>query len=175
MSILSFLFRSSKKACKAESTLDESTLVKSSDVFKPLTGLEDCGEIARLRKSGNLAKALSMALSSIEAMEEHAPHAEQAFRDNDRATWESMDIGPYDPTEIDIIANEQAGRVPWGVTPAYYEQAAMVYRKRKDYAAEVDILQRFAQMEHCLGSKVDKLLVRLERATELMQRAVSKS
>ncbi|MBC7109277.1 MAG: hypothetical protein H5T41_10960 [Methanomassiliicoccales archaeon] len=31
----------------------------------------------------------------------------------------------------------------WGVAPWYYEQLAIIYRKRKDYAAEVAILKRY--------------------------------
>ena len=175
MSILSFVFGSNKQPRKVEPSIESepTIMIKSSDIFNPTVDPDTCVTIDFLRKNGRPEKALSMAIAKIKKMEADAPHAEQNYRDNDRASWEAIDfdMGPYDPTEIDGIIEEQDGRVPWGVTPSPYEQAAMIYRKRKDYAAEVDILQRFAQMEHCIGRQVDQLLTRLDRANELKQKA----
>ena len=38
-----------------------------------------------------------------------------------------------------------------GVAPWYYEQLAIIYRKRKDYASEVRILERYAKQKHAPG------------------------
>lgn len=56
-----------------------------------------------------------------------------------------------------------------GLAPApwYYEQAAILYRKRRDFAAEVAILERFAAID---PSRVnDKLAARLRRARQLVE------
>ena len=51
-----------------------------------------------------------------------------------------------------------------GVAPWYYEALAKLYRERKDYAAEVAILERFEQQPHASGVKPPQLLERLARA-----------
>ncbi|MGQ0669703.1 MAG: HIRAN domain-containing protein [Actinomycetota bacterium] len=40
----------------------------------------------------------------------------------------------------------------WGVAPWYYEQLAIIYRKRKDHEAEVAILERYAAQPHAPGA-----------------------
>jgi len=57
-----------------------------------------------------------------------------------------------------------------GVAPYYYEGLAKLYRKQKDYQAEVRILERFARQTHAPGVKPEKLLKRLQRARELAAR-----
>lgn len=59
----------------------------------------------------------------------------------------------------------------WGVAPWYYEELAKLYRKRKDYASEVSILERFARQQHAPGVKPPRLLDRLERARQLCDAA----
>lgn len=51
-----------------------------------------------------------------------------------------------------------------GVAPWYYEQLAIIYKKRKDFDAEVRILERYAEQTHAPGVKPPKLLERLEKA-----------
>lgn len=55
-----------------------------------------------------------------------------------------------------------------GVAPWYYEQLAIVYRKRKDYLSEIAILERFSKQRHSPGVSSDKLLERLEKAKSLV-------
>ena len=58
----------------------------------------------------------------------------------------------------------------WGVAPWYDEQLAIIYRKRKDYAAEVAILERYAAQKHAPGASPPRLLERLERARVMRDR-----
>ncbi|KQO98322.1 hypothetical protein [Leifsonia sp. Leaf264] len=61
------------------------------------------------------------------------------------------------------------GREP---APAYTERAAVVYRRRKDYAAEVAVLQRWEDVcppeRRGPGATQPKLLVRKAKALELL-------
>lgn len=59
---------------------------------------------------------------------------------------------------------EEAKAQKWGVAPWYYEQLAIIYRKRKDLDAEVRILERFARQPHAPGATPPKLLERLQKA-----------
>lgn len=68
-----------------------------------------------------------------------------------------------DLTEKDSTENN------YGVAPWYYEQLAMIYRKRKDAKAEIKILERFSQQKHAPGVKPLKLLARLEKLKGISQ------
>ena len=50
-----------------------------------------------------------------------------------------------------------------GVAPWYYEQAAIIHRKRGDRDAELAVLHRFAAQPHAAGVKPPKLLERLAK------------
>lgn len=50
------------------------------------------------------------------------------------------------------------------VAPGYFEQLAIIYRTRKDYAAEVDLLDRYIKQSH--GAK-DSLVERRRKAQTL--------
>lgn len=64
-----------------------------------------------------------------------------------------------------IEAVEEEGRRNGvGVAPWYYEQAAIVCRKRKDLDGEVAVLERFAAQPHAPGASVRTLQMRLEAA-----------
>jgi len=54
-----------------------------------------------------------------------------------------------------------------GVAPWYYEELAKVFRSRRDYGAEIAILERFATQKHAPGVKPPLLVERLERARAL--------
>jgi len=56
-----------------------------------------------------------------------------------------------------------------GVAPWYYEQLAIVYRKRRDYKAEVSILEHYAKKTHAARVARPKLMTRLEKARKLSQ------
>jgi hypothetical protein len=56
----------------------------------------------------------------------------------------------------------------WGIAPAWYEELAILYRKRKDYLAEVAVLERFANQRHAPGVKPPQLLERLDKARALL-------
>ena len=48
-----------------------------------------------------------------------------------------------------------------GVAPWYYEQAAVIHRKRRDRDAELAVLRRFGAQQHAPGATPPKLLERL--------------
>lgn len=66
-----------------------------------------------------------------------------------------------DATEAESC-QQQSGVAPW-----YYEQLAIIYRKRKDYQSEVAILERFEKQRHAPGVKPALLAERLNKARRL--------
>jgi len=73
--------------------------------------------------------------------------------------------------ELLTVVETESAATGYGVAPWYYEQLAIAYRKRKDYPAEVAVLERFAGQSHAPGVSPPKLLQRLEKARELAERA----
>lgn len=67
-----------------------------------------------------------------------------------------------------VEAESRAKGPKWGVAPWYYDELAVLYRKQKDYAAEVAILERFMRQPHAPGVKPPKLADRLENARMLL-------
>ena len=51
-----------------------------------------------------------------------------------------------------------------GVAPWYYEQLAIMYRRRHEFDQEISILERFADHHHAPGKEPPKLLERLSKA-----------
>ena len=62
---------------------------------------------------------------------------------------------------------KESVREGWGVAPFYYDELAKLYRKEKNYRAEVRILERFAHQVHASGSMPPKLIQRLDKARQL--------
>jgi hypothetical protein len=73
--------------------------------------------------------------------------------------------------ELLAVVEAESAATGFGVAPWYYEQLAIVYRTRKDYPAEVTVLERFAAQPHAPGVSPPRLLQRLEKARELVERA----
>jgi len=65
-------------------------------------------------------------------------------------------------------AEDEGRREKWGVAPWYFEQLAICFRKQKDYATEVAILERFDSLPHAPGSKPPQMRERLEKARQLL-------
>lgn len=59
---------------------------------------------------------------------------------------------------------EESVKAGLGVAPWYYEQLAIVRRKRGDLDGEVAVLERFAAMPHAPGASTLRVLARLEDA-----------
>lgn len=71
-----------------------------------------------------------------------------------------------------VDAVEAEGRAKReGVAPWYYEELAKLYRERKDYPAEVAILERFEHQRHAPGVKPMRLLERLAKARALLAKS----
>ena len=67
-----------------------------------------------------------------------------------------------------VDATEEESRLRGtGVAPWYYEQLAIIYRKRKDPSAEVAILERYARQPPAPGAGAAKLAERLAKARAL--------
>jgi len=69
-------------------------------------------------------------------------------------------------------AENRASGYQYGVAPWYYEELAKIYRKQKDYATEVTILERYFKQKRAPNKP--KLLERLEKAKQLQQKAEAK-
>jgi hypothetical protein len=52
----------------------------------------------------------------------------------------------------------------WGVAPWYYEQLAILFRRRGEADKEISILERFEAQRHAQGVMPPRLLERLQRA-----------
>lgn len=59
----------------------------------------------------------------------------------------------------------------WGVAPAPYLSLAKLYRARKDYQAEVAVLERYMTKPHAPGALPPQLAARLEKARALAARS----
>jgi len=73
---------------------------------------------------------------------------------------------------IDVIEADAAERNR-GVAPWYYEQLAIICRKRHDPIAEVTILERFEAAPHGPGVGPTELAKRLEKARQLAAKATT--
>lgn len=85
-------------------------------------------------------------------------------REGQEEEAERLLLRPVDAVEAEAAAEG------WGVAPGYYEQLAIIYRKRKDFHSEVRILERFARQRHAPGASPSKLLEPLEKARALRDR-----
>jgi hypothetical protein len=69
---------------------------------------------------------------------------------------------------VDATETEStAAGAGWGVAPWYYEQLAILYRKEKQFADEVAILERYEAQPKAPGAGPGKLAERLTKAREL--------
>jgi hypothetical protein len=82
-------------------------------------------------------------------------------RSGEEAAAERLLLELVDATESEAKAMRH------GVAPWYYEQLAIIYRKRGDGAGEVAVLERFARAPHAPGVGPSKLADRLEKARRL--------
>jgi len=65
--------------------------------------------------------------------------------------------------EICAATEAEARAERWGVAPAAYERLAVIYRKRKDRAAEIAVLERYETAPHAPGATPGRLAERLAR------------
>jgi len=68
-----------------------------------------------------------------------------------------------------VRATEEENRVEnLGVAPWYYEELAKIYRKQRNYAEEIAILERYARHRHAPGAKPARLMERLTKVKRLI-------
>ena len=82
----------------------------------------------------------------------------------DEEAAEHLLLELVDATEAEARAGSS------GVAPWYYEQLAILYRKRGSREKEVAILERYAVQQHAPGASPPKLLARLEKAKAKLSR-----
>ncbi len=82
-------------------------------------------------------------------------------REGEEDAAEKLLLKLLDTIELEAASEE------FGVAPWYYEQLAIIYRKRKDYFKEIEILERFAKQRHAPGASSPRFLERLEKARKL--------
>jgi hypothetical protein len=70
--------------------------------------------------------------------------------------------------ELVDATEEEARSRGTGVAPWLYEQLAIIYRKRKDFVAEVAILERYALQPPAPGAGPTKRAERLKKARRLL-------
>jgi hypothetical protein len=85
-------------------------------------------------------------------------------RGGDDVAAEHLLLELVDATEAEARAQG------WGVAPWYYEQLAVLYRKRRESGREIAILERYAQQPHAGGVVPPKLAERLDKARLLADR-----
>jgi len=77
---------------------------------------------------------------------------------------------------LDLVdaAEEDSLYTGQGVPAVYYEELAIVFRKRKEYSKEVYILDRYMRQRHIYGDPHHEMLKkRLEKAKKLYCRNIS--
>ena len=84
---------------------------------------------------------------------------EQLKRNGDLDGAEALLLRLVDATEAEAKAEGEG----WGVAPAYYEHLAIVYKKKKDLAGEIEILERYERQAKAPGASPSKLAERLAR------------
>lgn len=83
--------------------------------------------------------------------------------------------GKYDEAETLLLAlaeavESEARATLYNPAPWYYDELAKIYRRNKDYAAEVDILERYERLEKKPHPYMnDSIQRRLEKARMLLQ------
>jgi hypothetical protein len=83
---------------------------------------------------------------------EYVEEVKSLVRENKLEDAEKLLLALVSATESDSV---------FGVAPWYYEKLAIIYRKKKDRNAEIEILERFAGQKHAPGATPPKLLARL--------------
>ena len=89
---------------------------------------------------------------------EYVPEIKRLLKLNEDEEAERLLLTCLDLTEQE--SNEKG----YGVAPWYYERLAILYRKRKDYKKEVDILKRFDDQIKAPGVKPMRLKERLDKS-----------
>lgn len=61
------------------------------------------------------------------------------------------------------VVEREAKAEGWGVPPWYYEMLAIIYRKQKNFPAEVAILERFFHQQHKPNPKLEERLLKAQK------------
>jgi hypothetical protein len=97
---------------------------------------------------------------------EWVPTVKELRRANRNAEAEALLLELVDATEREALEEDWGGPAPW-----YYEQLAIIYRSRKDFAGEISIVERYLRQETKPTSSSPALRRRLEKARVMQQGA----
>lgn len=88
-----------------------------------------------------------------------------AYTDRVRQLKRAGDLASAERLLLRLIeaAEAEAETRSWGVAPWYYEQLAIVYRKRRDSAREMAILERYERQSKAPGARPPRLATRLAK------------
>ena len=111
-------------------------------------------QIKQLKHEGKHTEAIEILLKCVEATEAESKEANSKPLLDDKFAFLS----------------EGRSESSWGVAPWYYEQLAILYRKEKQYAKEVEILERYSNQPKAPGVGPKKLAERLVKARDLMEK-----
>lgn len=96
-----------------------------------------------------------------------------AYVDEVKALKHNEDSAPLESLLLNLInaVEAEAHARQWPVAPWYYEELSILYRKRKDFAAELAVIDRYKRQPHGTNSSADDVLKREAKARELMSNA----
>ena len=114
-------------------------------------------KVKQLKREGKNREAIEVLLRCVDATEAESMKANSMPALDEKFAWLSEGR-----TENGL-----------GVAPWYYEQIAIIYRKEKQYAKEVEILERYERQKKSPGVGPQKLADRLVVARALMNKNLS--
>jgi hypothetical protein len=111
---------------------------------------------------GELISRKNMATYNFDHFADALPLIKSFKKERNHDKLEELLLWCVNSTEAD------ARRNGWGVAPYYYLELAILHRKRRDYASEVKILERFEREPRGDGAMVETMSQRLIRARSLL-------
>jgi len=110
-----------------------------------------------LKKSSSKEKKTEISEPTSKEIKSNLPNIEYDKEINKNIKW-------VEETE------KESRKMRWGVAPAPYLRLAILYRKKKNYKSEVEILERYEKQKKAPGVKPEKLAERLIKARILLEK-----
>lgn len=143
---------SSSNTDPVNETMERMTNIKETGSDNGVHYTDNVEFIKQLKKDKKYDEAIEILLKSVELTENESKKANSK------------------PVLEEKFAFLSEGRSnSWGVSPWYYEQHAIIYRKQKKYTDEVSILERYERQPKAPGIGPKKLAERLIKARELLE------
>jgi hypothetical protein len=120
-------------------------------------------DVELLKQDGKLDEAVKLLTRIIECIEDLCKQPPKRSSPTWQELFPQVDLSHVKETSIEV---------PEVAPPWYYEQLAIVYRKRKDYVSEVAILEHYLSLSY--GIKKPRIIARLDRARQLLEKHTGK-